>query len=573
MYQDQAEITRELEINSLTLGEQYIAIEGASTSLKVESIRATGKGDASVLEVSFRTEGKEVVDPSVDQQEQERQRTAWEAQIAELTGKRKEIGAARELLNESQNFLESYVRTVSRVGGEGNTRVLGTLLDKKTLANVQHFSTFYTSQLATTDERRTLLEKESKEVDTRITELRRKINQLKPAKKHKVVREIIVLLQGHKEGSKATLSLHYVVSNVQWNAQYDIRVMSKDNTVELTYFALVTQSTNELWRNVDLSLSTATPSSKHAPPNLAAMVLQRQQQVYSQHYYGGMERGMELEESRYDSLQCENLKCERYSECDSKVQRRAMPSSFSAPLPPPPEMAVAKSTAQQGATSSTFNIERPSTIPSDKEPHKVTIGVIKLGNCKCEYITVPCMDQNAYLKVKATNTSDFTFLAGPMSVFFDNNYVAKSKLPTVSPSEEFEAFLGQDEAVKVEYKIPQKFRETKGIIINTTNKQRTQNKIVIKNNKQTKISLVVKDRFPESGTKDVVVKLLEPDFKDKQKLANVPLDKNNKADLIKLDNVMKHIDWELELAPNQKVTIGFTVELEWPSSKQIQFSG
>ena len=385
-----------------------------------------------------------------------------------------------------------------------------------------------------------------------------------------MAREIVVLLQGHKEGSKATLTVNYMVSNATWSAQYDIRVLSANNTLELTYYAVIVQSTKELWKNVYLSLSTATPSSNHAPPNLAAMTLQ-QQSLY-QPVFAKNEMDMKCKRQMRSERKAYDGECLAECCCCSSVSPRTL-SDRAAPLPPPPEMTVTKSTAQQGATSSSFNIERPGTIPSDNEPHKVTIASIKLDKCKCEYITVPCLDESAYLKVKATNTSDFTFLAGPMLVFFDNNYIARSKLPTVSPSEEFEAFLGRDEAIKVEYKIPQRFRETRGIIINTTNKQRTQNKIVIKNNKQTKISLIVKDRFPESNTKEIAVKLLEPDFKDKQELTNVPLDKENRAKLIKLDNVMKHVDWELELAPAQKVVIPLTMELEWPSTRQIQFSG
>ena len=93
------------------------------------------------------------------------------------------------------------------------------------------------------------------------------------------VRQIVVLLQGHCEGS-ATLKITYMVSNAKWKSQYDIRVL-KDNLVELSFFAVISQSTSEQWKNVHLSLSTAKPSaSKTAPPSLSAVVLQAQKQEF-----------------------------------------------------------------------------------------------------------------------------------------------------------------------------------------------------------------------------------------------------------------------------------------------------
>jgi uncharacterized protein (TIGR02231 family) len=65
------------------------------------------------------------------------------------------------------------------------------------------------------------------------------------------------------------LDLRYVVSGAQWTASYDIRIQSSDQSMSLTYYGLVSQSTGEDWPNVQLSLSTATPSKGGVPPTLA----------------------------------------------------------------------------------------------------------------------------------------------------------------------------------------------------------------------------------------------------------------------------------------------------------------
>lgn len=51
---------------------------------------------------------------------------------------------------------------------------------------------------------------------------------------------------------------------------------------------------------------------------------------------------------------------------------------------------------------------------------------------------------------QATNDSDYTLLASDdVSIFFDNSFVTKTSLTSVSPGESFQTFLGIDPAVKV----------------------------------------------------------------------------------------------------------------------------
>ena len=80
-------------------------------------------------------------------------------------------------------------------------------------------------------------------------------------------------------------------------------------------------------------------------------------------------------------------------------------------------------TSSVGSTS-TFDIPRNATIPSDSTTHKVTIGIINLKP-DFEYETVPRKNTYAYIKAKVTNTSEYPLLAGSANVFLDNNFVSK----------------------------------------------------------------------------------------------------------------------------------------------------
>ncbi|CAN0300733.1 unnamed protein product, partial [Ectocarpus sp. 13 AM-2016] len=63
---------------------------------------------------------------------------------------------------------------------------------------------------------------------------------------------------------------------------------------------------------------------------------------------------------------------------------------------------------------------------------------------------VPAKAPAAYLQAKATNNTDYLLLASiDVSIFFDNSFVTKTSLTSVSPGESFQTFLGIDPAVKV----------------------------------------------------------------------------------------------------------------------------
>ena len=75
-------------------------------------------------------------------------------------------------------------------------------------------------------------------------------------------------------------------------------------------------------------------------------------------------------------------------------------------------------------STSTFDIPRNATIPSDNNTHKVSIGVINLKP-EFEYESVPRKNNHAFIKAKVTNDSKYLIIEGQANVFFDNNFVAK----------------------------------------------------------------------------------------------------------------------------------------------------
>ncbi|CAF1067205.1 unnamed protein product [Rotaria sordida] len=108
---------------------------------------------------------------------------------------------------------------------------------------------------------------------------------------------------------------------------------------------------------------------------------------------------------------------------------------------------VLASKTEASMSSTSFVIPRRSTIDSDGKPHKVTIGVLELTST-FTYTVVPKMSLRAYLKASTVNTSDKQLLAGPVSVFMDNNFITHSSIDNVCVGDTFDLPLGTDISVK-----------------------------------------------------------------------------------------------------------------------------
>jgi len=339
---------------------------------------------------------------------------------------------------------------------------------------------------------------------------------------------------------KFTLLMSYIVKGASWKASYDIRVLT-DNTIHLTYHGTIVQSTCEDWKNVDLALSTANPSVGGSPPNMPTLSVRFYQPpvIRTIHggddvLFGGETHAMVLE----DNIAFSKRKSEKKKEKDKKVVHVQT-------------AIVAK--VSEAATSATFKIPRLTTIYSDSKAHKVTITIIKFTKTNFEYTIAPKINQNAYLKAKVTNTSDFPLLTGSVAVFFDNTFATSSSIKSASPNEEFEIALGVDPSVKITYKPVHKFLENGGFM-SKSNTQTFKYQTEIKNSKSTTIDLILWEQVPVSVYDSIKVKLLQPDLRT----TNVTQEKNN------------NLKWQLKLSSGASATAPLSYSIEYPKEKEIE---
>lgn len=212
-------------------------------------------------------------------------------------------------------------------------------------------------------------------------------------------------------------------------------------------------------------------------------------------------------------------------------------------------------------TSTTYDVSKPATIPSDQVEHKVCIGVREL-QAQFEYKSVPRKAAYAYLIAKVTNNSEYAFLPGKSNIFFDNNYVATTEFKSVSPKEEFTCDLGRDLSIRVDFKPEKKYKERTGWVHKSTLTKYSQT-IVVKNTKSFPIHITVEERIPQSLDDEIKVNLIEP--------VGLKIGQREKPDYTKPIRINNNhnVEWEFDLASGKEQECVLKYSVEHPASKQI----
>jgi uncharacterized protein (TIGR02231 family) len=423
--------------------------------------------------------------------------------------------------------------------------------------------------------RREALEEQHAQVGEQLTELRKQAGLVRADLQRacgpgeaRLRRQVSVLLQASAPG-RVALQLAYVVRGASWRAAYDLRV-DADNVIHLTYYGLVQQTTGEDWRDVALSLSTATPSAGGAPPELSAQCVR---------FYvpppPSFEWSAKLARKKKGGFD--------FSFGTARSAAAPPPSLGNAPSPAPPALEVqtaAVEAASQAATAVHFAIPRRATIASQARQHKITVALLRLEEARFKYRAVPARSLHAYLSAKVRNTSACPLLPGEAQVFFGNAFAAATRIAeTVSPGEEFALALGVDPGLRIEHPPAARYREEAGLLARVqvvTYTQRTR----ITNNKRTEVRLVLEQQLPLSTEEKIRVRCLEPAeyLPAKSSEASGAGGASSLQDSVadaggperppRL-NRRNNLEWHLLLAPGAIVEIPFRYSIEWPRDREI----
>ncbi len=421
--------------------------------------------------------------------------------------------------------------------------------------------------LAFSDKAATDVETRQRELDQKISESAAKISAAearlrdlrgsRPARKS--YKTVTVRLNAPAAGA-LDLALTCALPNASWAPTYDARLRTEPRLVELGYFGLVRNATGEDWNNVALVLSTARPSlgGGSAEPNPWIIDVNHAQPTIMPILNGARRGGAAPLEQQALS------------------NRRALANSNILAMDGGGFIAAGSTTlgfnndavnwqtatVDTGATSATFSIKDPVTLPGDNTPRRVAITTASL-NAQLQYQSVPRSAETAFLSAYINNKTDAPLLPGELNVFLDDNFVAAGRHAAATmPGERFQLALGADEGIAIKRRLVNRLSETVGLSGKTT-RVTYEYQFSVTNNKKSAHRVMFKDVLPVSRDEKVVVKLLEPTEREIVKAEDITVPNELPKPGITREEDGR-IVWRADVAPGKagerKFTLKFTVE-------------
>lgn len=360
------------------------------------------------------------------------------------------------------------------------------------------------------------------------------------------------------------LDISYMVLNrASWSPTYDCRVVSSEETAEISYSGKITNNTGEDWNKCALELSTAAPAKGGAPPRLPSRLVRWKtyQPAMPVAMAGEFGSGMQLQQAQMQQLSAVASAPAPQPQRLMRARAGAAPAGGLAPADDASPVLTATVSSAEGASSATFKIPRLATVEADGRPHKVTIAHIPLERPRFTYQASPSVNKTVFLKVTAINGSDFSMLAGSMNIFVDGSFVASTSVKAVPPGDKFALFLGADASVVADFKPVKKTRQRVSYLLSKTQREEVSHVITVKNTKKKAIFCTICDAMAHSETDQIKAKLVEPNLEDydKKVFDDIRLTKRD------------HVEWRFNLQPGKSIELPLTYTVEWPTSSEIEY--
>ncbi|HEX9063951.1 MAG TPA: DUF4139 domain-containing protein, partial [Streptosporangiaceae bacterium] len=315
----------------------------------------------------------------------------------------------------------------------------------------------------------------------------------------------------------AEVEVSYHVSGASWRPLYDLALAGEQLTA--SYLGEVTQSTGEDWPEVELVLATTRRGRFDELPELRP-------------WYVGRRRVI-------PALQAQAAAAGGGPVPEGVAVRMA---ALAAPSPP-----LTAEAGESGA-GQTYRIPRPIAVPADDAPHKTTIARLDLA-AELDYLAVPVLAAEAYLRATVTNTSPLLLLPGPARIFRDNQFAGSTALDTIAPGQEFELQLGVDEQIRIERKLVR--RAASKAVLGGTRTVDIGYETTVSNHRAGPALVTVHDHIPVAADGDIKVRLREA--------SPAPDEQTDLGELI----------WTVALDPGRSVLIKHRFTLEHPAGADL----
>lgn len=380
-----------------------------------------------------------------------------------------------EVITENKAYLTSLTAFVAPTA---QTELTRGVLNAQTLEQLSTYITGEREKLSTQELERA---REAQKVEAEIAKLNAEKATITNGS-HKVLQEAVLIVSGAEKGGE--VKLHYLVDGATWEPSYTARADRGEMTLE--YYAAIEQISGEDWGDVQMTLSTATPTLMASAPKLTAMKVSLSQQaaeaamMQAQSGYFGAKAELARRQDEVNSRR--NLAMAAApagdvaggmtvhmirSETDAKLNESALSMQVLDLVAGARDDAggggrggEAKDARREGL-SITYALRDRTQLPSRADRQLVQIAAMPMKATFAKVAT-PVLTSFVYDEAKMTNDSQMVLLAGPLTAYNAGAFVGSSDLPTVLVGESFVVGLGIDSSLRATRELVSRTEEIQG---------------------------------------------------------------------------------------------------------------
>ena len=568
IYTQGAQIENEATVQ-LQQGQMVLKFIGLSPYIKKESVRIEGDGLFTIQNVQHQND-------FVNELEKNSETAAIRTKIEEFQNKIEYEQTLINILIDKMDFLKT------------NKEVTG----KDQAINPDVFNSLnliYGSNIESLTLEKLKKERLLKEYNKEINKLNYQLNYLN--NRNDLPSGTIIVSIDAKQSKSSKIILSYLVDNARWYPSYDIRFISIDKPLIVTYKANISQNTGVDWTNVNIVLSTAKTNISAQIPTLSPFYLQFYYPEYDvSTALQGRVAGVQVSESP-DAIRENNMISIRgVSTLDGNNKPLyvvdGVPRDDISYLNPDEIGSIevlkdASATAIYGSKGSNgvvlvttksrdndveeentslpltvtsrreisneYSIETPQTIISNDKANTIIFKETKL-NSTFEYQTIPLLTEHVFLVGKINDWYKTDLLDGEANIYLENSYVGKSMINTQQFKDTLDISFGVDNNINVKREKLTDFSESQ--LIGANRKVTMAYKLTLRNNKTYPVSAKVFDQIPVTTIKDIQVETI--DITGGKQNVNTGM-----------------VEWDLELQPNEVKDLIIKYSVKYPKDKNV----
>jgi uncharacterized protein (TIGR02231 family) len=509
VYPDRAQVTCRGEIE-VSPEIDFIVFDELPLSMETESVRVSGTGTVAVqiLSVDVVREYYEQ-SPSPPIQNLEAEIETINEELLAVEDNIKIWQAEADQLNGLRQASGEYAKGLSR--------------GRMTVEDQKDLMVFIREQDRT-------VRKEQRNLDLQARTLRRKLEKLqnelavlgsaKPRSRYQV--RISVSAEGEGEFFPV---LTYIVGNAYWLPLYDLHYKNSDNQnkdLSITTIAQVSQKTGQDWNDVHLKVSTARPSLNQRIPDLAPWYIDTY--VPPAPLQAAMGRQATLVQAEYAAP-------------ESVAEEVEMIKSK-----------VVEATIKSDIAIVTYKVSGNCTVESDDSSHKFFLGRY-YPRASLTYLAIPKHTDAVFRMIKLVNDGAAPLLSGQGNLFFNDEYIGRTKIDYTPLNGELELLLGVEERIEVKRELTK--RSVDKMFLKDNRVINFGFEITLKNLLSESAKVELRDQFPVSRHEEIQVKL------DEAKPA--PSDSSE----------MNILEWHLALEPQMETLVKYGFTVQYPRSMHI----